>query len=188
MKGWGFHTPALCALLLAAAATTWANPPTAVSEDFAGAQFPPAGWTTEGSGQGNWSWSNPGGYARGYCCPVQYEYLNTILKSPYFNVNAGTSLHVRFRYYTVYGGEGAQMHVYIGPWYVYLPYAAAWTWMEEDTTVYGAPTSLRAEWRIYGNGGSHGNTAYLYIDDVSITRNNAAVEPASLGRVKTMHK
>lgn len=57
------------------AAAAWANPPTAVSEDFSGTQFPPTEWTTEGSGQGNWSWRKPGGYARVFVIPWHMKTL-----------------------------------------------------------------------------------------------------------------
>lgn len=179
---------AFMVLIAVVAAAASATPPTAVSENFGGSQFPPTGWTTEGSGQGNWSWSNPGGYARGTCYPMMYENLSTSLKSPPFAVSNGTILHVRFRYYAAFSGEGCALYVRIGSWYRYITYAPSWTWIEENTTVFTATGNLRVEWQISGNGGSHGNTAAWYIDDVLITRDNTAVEPHSLGRVKVIYR
>jgi len=177
---------ALATLALGAAAA--ATPPTAVSEDFSGSEFPPAGWTTEGSGEGYWHWSNAGGYAKGECFPAMYADLTTSLKSPSFHVSAGTRLHVRFRYFAQFSGEGAALHVYVGTWYAYIPYAESWAWYDADTDVYGTGGTLRGEWRISGNGGSHGNTGSWYIDDVLITRYNTAVAPASLGRIKALYR
>lgn len=97
-------------------------------------------------------------------------------------------MHVRFRYYAAFSGEGYSLDLHFGSWYKYIPYSSLWAWIEDDTTAFAVAGNLRVERQISGNGGSHSNTAAWYIDDVLITRNNMAVMPASLGRVRGLFR
>jgi hypothetical protein len=178
----------IIAVAAALAAVAAATPRLALSEDFGGGQFPPAEWTTEGSGSGNWSWTNPGGHARGNVSVAPFGNVKTKLKSAPFRVSAGTALYVLFRYKTD-GFTEVKRYAVIGEWRKSVPYTAnhQWTLFTEDSTPMG-PGVYRLEFEMSLSGGSHGMGGVWDIDDVQVIRRNAAVDPTSLGRVKALFR
>ncbi len=176
----------IIAATAALAAAAWATPSKAVEEDFEGSRFPPPGWTK--SGEGKWYWENPGGYAKGCAwCGAYPDESRTILASPLFRVNKGTALRIEFRYHT-YGGGEASRYILAGRWWYYVTYEDDWVKFDQFTLPFPAGGEYRVEFKIYVAGGSFSDFGNWYLDDVLITRDNVAVDPASLGRVKALFK
>jgi len=156
-----------------------------IDEDFGGSQFPPAGWSTSGSG-GGWQWRNVGGYAEGSVSVGPFAYSTTTLKSPTFHLNGPVSLHVRFRYRTYAFTEGVRS-IRIGGWAQGVPYDRTWREFVADTTPVG-PGNVSAEFTLSLSGGSHGMSTLWYLDDAIISYDDSRVEPASWGRVKAAYR
>ncbi len=177
---------AIVALAMAAAA--WATPPKVVDEDFKGPQFPPEGWTTEGSGSGTWSWTNPGGYARGNVSVPPFGYVKTSLKSHGFQLDVSTRLRVQFRYKTD-GFTEVKCYVVIGNWREAVRYTPShqWTPFDEYSTPFQRGV-YKIEFEMSLTGGSHGMGSAWDLDDVILTRDNVGVERTSLGRVRALYR
>jgi hypothetical protein len=178
----------IIAAAAALAAVAAATPPFALDEDFTGSQFPPEGWTTEGSGSGSWSWTNPGGYARGNVSVGPMGNVKTSLKSAPFRVSADTPLGVSFRYKTD-GATEVKRYFVIGGWRRSVPYTAnhQWTGFAAWSAPMG-PGVFRLEFEMSLSGGSHSIGGVWNIDDVRVIRRNVAVVPDSLGRVKALFR
>jgi hypothetical protein len=170
-----------CLIITASAASA----ATYVSQDFEGSTFPPTGWTTYGTG--NWSWVNGGGNAYGTAGANRFETANAHLQSPDFNVEAGKVLRIRFRYTSSTTGSPGSAYrwaVFSGGWSKMIM-ATTWTQVDELTNPVETTGSYCFKFDINVNGGAYtGGGATLRVDDVLVTDREAAVAPASLGRVK----
>ena len=174
---------------VALAAWVLATPPKAVEEDFEGSQFPPPGWRK--SGEAIWYWKNAGGYAEGYAECGSFGEARASLETLLFRVNKGTALRVEFLYRAYSGGmseAGCYLIIYGRWWRSIDSYRLNWTKFDEFTPLFPVGGEYRLEFRLRVSGGSHGAMGKWFLDDVLITRDNVAVDPTSLGRVKALFR
>lgn len=175
----------LLAALTVVAAAAATPPKTYVRENFSGTQFPPPGWSTAGSSEGQWSWKKSNDAAVGYVSVQFGQKVHGSLYTPSFQIGNATRLRLQFRYYTD-GFLEIERYVRIRNWYARPGYYQQWRTYSVYTPTFPHAGPCRAEFRIYGSDGTHGFDGVWVVDDVVITLDTTGVEATSLGRVRAL--
>jgi hypothetical protein len=177
-----------------------------VQEDFEGTTFPPAGWTTDSAGYGQWSanWIRGVSYGNHYAqgsCSFFYAFsgARTFLYTPYFSLAAGTALTISYNG-GVDDGSGST-----SSFFLWDSKTTRWTglipMMEDDKpekrSLETTPVPESGTYRIAWMAWCDQNPYYpamgmmVWVDNVRVTtflKCTSDIEPTSLGRIKSAYK
>jgi hypothetical protein len=171
-----------------------------VQENFSGTGFPPPGWTIDNGS--NCSWYLEGGYAEGHVSlPTGPSSGSGNFLSPVFTLCEGDTCLVDFlsrQFWEPYAplspsGGGWKISLRLDNldiWYQYLQISGPWVPTSVEIPISTSSSNYRFCWRLYGMLGDYvsGRGIYIDVDDVLIRLTAVEVEPASLGRLKTLYR